>query len=653
MRSAAFVKTALQHLRRAAPPSVLADIAIALSVVGDGAAVEFALRMLGEVARDAAARDGAAGVGGDEAEQRRRSFSTAPAGDFGPRAQLARAVLLLRQATIAGQHDSLGARDGKLRDARDALARVSPASLAGMCAATPRLLLEGLAFGSEKDAGEGGSGRTVDACAPFVRHLWNYSPVALVAALVAIVQQPRGAMGALGLVELSALDALALLRAVARGGDVDSGSMSSVRHQKNPGDAGSASISESDASAAESALHPAIIIFMERIADASSALSCTARGALALILAQHYMRCLATPPRGAAPRWSAPRWYTDSLPPSVAECPTWLARLALPEARAERNRSADTSDEMFSKLAVLVSTDARAASLEASVASAVLATANNFEHRSALRVLCMAELGDLDGSLHALLTIVRALRQRARTSILNDDALRDTCIAFVNERCSTLAHWRSVSAALFVAIVTAEREAKGAAHGEFCRGLYTTVLGQLVSNLSFASFASLLPENVRPPCPCCAALRVHALTPAVGLGWASCTLKTLTDTPPTTRMRALCTFFFSTGESRVLPALSRAKRCAQRFRALPPGPPIERSLAGRVSASFDFSTATSRLEVLLQLYCFFLGTTCTWRSRERLRRSSDRATAAVVPCVPHWSNATAHYVALYEYSVVV
>jgi hypothetical protein len=141
---------------------------------------------------------------------------------------------------------------------------------------------------------------------------------------------------------------------------------------------------------------------------------------------------------------------------------------------------------------------------EGRVADAVLTASDDFESSAVLRVLCLAQLGRFDDALVSLLGIlsehvVVAASDDATTRVA---ALEDVFLAFVNDFCTTLAHWRAVCAALFVAILDKEKEAKvseqqAKAKASFCRTLYTLVLGSLVATLSFASFSSLLPENVR------------------------------------------------------------------------------------------------------------------------------------------------------------
>jgi hypothetical protein len=191
-----------------------------------------------------------------------------------------------------------------------------------------------------------------------------------------------------------------------------------------------------------------------------------------------------------------------------ARCPAWVTQLDavvqstdadLPTSAAAATVREDTS---LAKLALLIVSDCLHA--EGRVADAVLTASDDFESSAVLRVLCLAQLGRFDDALVSLLGIlsehvVVAASDDATTRVA---ALEDVFLAFVNDFCTTLAHWRAVCAALFVAILEKEKEAKvseqqAKAKASFCRTLYTLVLGSLVATLSFASFSSLLPENVR------------------------------------------------------------------------------------------------------------------------------------------------------------
>ena len=570
VHSATFMEVALQHLRSSAPPSVLADIAIGMSVDGDANAASFALQMLDEIEKDASEKEGGGqggGAGGGERaddKSRRSSFSTVPAGAFGPRAQLARAVLLLRQTVVAG-----GRSDGMSAAARKVLAKVSPSSLADICVATPRLLLEGVVL--IQNESESSSQTDIVSYPPFVDLLWDYSPEALARALVCIVKQPIGALDALGLPELSAKEALALLHTVA------------AKAKSAAASAGDAAVeAEVEAETETAALHPVIVLFMESVVDESR----SSAESVALVLAQHYMSSLRAAAvrtaagggqqRLSASAWKPPRWYLDATRNSQTmagaasgsasvRCPAWVTQLDavvqstdadLPTSAAAATVREDTS---LAKLALLIVSDRLHA--EGRVADAVLTASDDFESSAVLRVLCLAQLGRFDDALVSLLGIlsehvVVAASDDATTRVA---ALEDVFLAFVNDFCTTLAHWRAVCAALFVAILEKEKEAKvseqqAKAKASFCRTLYTLVLGSLVATLSFASFSSLLPENVR-----------------------SCFFFPFLPLPIVLTPLYLSLLLYSplTGKHRVLPSFLGAKCCARCVRALSTRAPRE------------------------------------------------------------------------------
>ena len=108
------------------------------------------------------------------------------------------------------------------------------------------------------------------------------------------------------------------------------------------------------------------------------------------------------------------------------------------------------------------------------------------------------------------------------------------------------------------AAIEKEKEAKvseqqAKAKASFCRTLYTLVLGSLVATLSFASFSSLLPENVR-----------------------SCFISFL-PLPIVLTPLYLSLLLYSplTGKHRVLPSFLGAKCCARCVRALSTRAPRE------------------------------------------------------------------------------